>query len=203
MGNGSSLNDVDLDLMAGEESYACNSINRIYDRTSWRPTRIFWGDLYNSDNYEDILHHIYSDYDSYLSQRVADQLAPDHPVLSNVSTYDICSEHLSKNPPVDYHTHQGMYCRYGGTLQVALSHALDEGYDLIYLVGVDLGHNYFDPDYQRIPATQEHHDRSTTMWAYMHGLARLYCDKRGVRIYNATAGGQLEAYERVDFDRLF
>lgn len=33
--------------------------------------------------------------------------------------------------------------------------------------------------------------------------ARKYADAHGIKIYNATRGGKLEVFERVDFDSLF
>jgi hypothetical protein len=221
---------MNLDLMTGEESFATNRINRIYNRTTWRPTRVFWGDCYNSRNEEDILHHVRAGYDCYFRQRVVDQLTGllrvgnashlpqewETKVLprlpAQVSTYNLCLEHLKGNPPPAIHSHaaQNIYCRHGGTLQVALAHAIEEHYNPIYLIGVDLGlsadhreTNYFDPDYQIFPPKQPQQDSANTMWAYMHGLARVFCDEIGVEIYNAGIGGQLEAYERVNFVDLF
>lgn len=33
--------------------------------------------------------------------------------------------------------------------------------------------------------------------------AKKHCDARGIRVYNATRGGKLEVFPRVDFDTLF
>ena len=33
--------------------------------------------------------------------------------------------------------------------------------------------------------------------------AKLYADEHGIKIYNATRGGRLEVFERVDFDSVF
>ena len=33
--------------------------------------------------------------------------------------------------------------------------------------------------------------------------AKKYADSHGIRIYNATRGGKLEVFERIDFDSLF
>ena len=33
--------------------------------------------------------------------------------------------------------------------------------------------------------------------------AKYYADRHGIKIYNATRGGKLEVFERVDFDSLF
>ncbi|UHA57891.1 hypothetical protein KDJ21_013425 [Metabacillus litoralis] len=34
-------------------------------------------------------------------------------------------------------------------------------------------------------------------------VAKKYADKNNIKIYNATRGGKLEVFERVDFDKLF
>lgn len=38
-------------------------------------------------------------------------------------------------------------------------------------------------------------------WNYQ--AARRYAETHGIKIYNATRGGELEVFERVDFDSLF
>ena len=35
---------------------------------------------------------------------------------------------------------------------------------------------------------------------YAYSVAKKYLDKRGVKVYNATRGGCLEVFPRVDFD---
>jgi hypothetical protein len=34
-------------------------------------------------------------------------------------------------------------------------------------------------------------------------MVRRVCDALGVQVYNATVGGKLEVFPRVDYDRLF
>ena len=36
-----------------------------------------------------------------------------------------------------------------------------------------------------------------------YDYARKYADSNGIKIYNATRGGCLEAFQRVNFDSLF
>ena len=33
--------------------------------------------------------------------------------------------------------------------------------------------------------------------------AKRFCDEHGIKIYNATRGGKLEVFPRVDFDEVF
>ncbi len=38
---------------------------------------------------------------------------------------------------------------------------------------------------------------------YAFNVAKEYADQNGVKIYNATRGGMLESFERIDLDSLF
>ena len=37
----------------------------------------------------------------------------------------------------------------------------------------------------------------------MHTHAKEWCDEHGIQVLNASMGGELEVYPRVDFDSLF
>ena len=215
--------DTNLDLLVGETSYACNSINRIYPKTVWRPSRIFWGDMVRNETYPDIIAHFAEDYEIYMRGIVVDQLMGNHERIKaipgplvippSVRTYDVCAIHRHKPEliPDTWSPHfdePGLYCKFGGTLQMALQHAVEEGYPNIYLVGVDLGLtlggiNHFEDYPTKGESKQDAIDRCNHYWLVAHELARIYIDKHHIRLLNATVGGQLEAYERVDFDRLF
>jgi hypothetical protein len=52
-----------------------------------------------------------------------------------------------------------------------------------------------DKDKLYIPNTE----KSTLTYVAM----KEQCEKREIRVYNATRGGKLEVFERVDFDLLF
>ena len=92
------------------------------------------------------------------------------------------------------------------------------GFSEIYLIGVDhhfhISQNnkgeivvdnsvkdYFSDKYNEdkanlyIPNTE----KSTMTYVAM----KAHCDKRGIRVFNATRGGKLEVFSRVDFDTLF
>ena len=43
----------------------------------------------------------------------------------------------------------------------------------------------------------------TAQVSLAYKAARKYADAHGIKIYNATRGGKLEVFERVDFDSLF
>ena len=44
---------------------------------------------------------------------------------------------------------------------------------------------------------------SQTTWYREFLAARRFGEKHGIEIYNATRGGHLEIFKRVDFDKIF
>ena len=84
-----------------------------------------------------------------------------------------------------------------------------ERYDEIVVVGTDLGYgdgatvNHFVPGYAPVDSyTGEQARWFNHVLDYAHGLAERECARRGVGILNATVGGQLGAYPRVDIKTL-
>ncbi|MCK5617555.1 hypothetical protein KAR91_87635 [Candidatus Pacearchaeota archaeon] len=66
-----------------------------------------------------------------------------------------------------------------------------EEYGPIYLIGCDLGTDHFDPDYGYWNEMPEDEAKRTQI--HMHEIIN-----SEVEVYNATVGGELEVYERVD-----
>ncbi len=138
-----------------------------------------------------------------------------HKSPAHVHTYKYCTEHSPNRPdPTSWRgdSEEGVYCKFGGTFQVALMHGVEEGFNPIYVVGADLGitpggmletRNHFSTDYQVQPYDQRKADGKNRAYALAHSMARTYAEERGVEIINAGIGGQLEAYKRVDFETLF
>jgi hypothetical protein len=95
------------------------------------------------------------------------------------------------------------------------------GFKEIYLVGMDHDYkiphtasvsgetitsnaddeNHFHPDYfgKGKKWHDPHLDRVERNYAYLENISNIF----GVKIYNATVGGKLEVFERVDFESLF
>jgi hypothetical protein len=58
-----------------------------------------------------------------------------------------------------------------------------------YLDGKELNKDYYPP--------------SLDNQFLAYSAAKKFADENGIKIYNATRGGKLEVFERVDFDSLF
>lgn len=97
-----------------------------------------------------------------------------------------------------------MYCDHGTSLNVAIQLAVKKGFKVVYLLGCDMGyqdtgtsHFYRDNPKSRLAAEQVNANI-----LHAHSVIKKECKERGVEIYNATIGGELETYERVDLCQL-
>jgi hypothetical protein len=119
---------------------------------------------------------------------IREMVACDH----NFTHYD------DEDAPTDWHL--PLLCTYGSTVQVGIQLAKQEGYSPIYLVGCDLGYgngqDHFDDGYigNRGEFLREAKYANGDNVA-AHEVAQ---NSSSVPIYNATIGGDLEVYERVD-----
>ena len=103
----------------------------------------------------------------------------------------------------------------GSTSYIMLQMAVNMGFKEIYFLGMDndfpvivkhdgtviidekIKHHFYED--QKLRLTTYNKDMFEAEYEY----ARDYCKNKGVSIYNATRGGKLEVFERVDFDSLF
>ena len=95
-----------------------------------------------------------------------------------------------------------------------LQQAVRENYNPIYLVGADIGYvgrdglgeadpDHFDPRYNTRWASKERAVIDNDTQIDMHQHAKAWCDERNIQVLNASLGGSLEVYPRVDFGSLF
>ena len=222
VGNGPSLRDTDLDLMRGEVSFGLNRVHLHYPHTDWRPAHWVYTDVQDSPGeqwLEDILLHTQQGYHCFVWSNLATMVElrrhrtepwePD----KTVRYIQLCSEHVamdidSPGRPASWHL--PTLCKFGTGAAVALQLAAIAGYNPIYLVGMDLGFtedgpNHFTGDYgvedKRLAMSGA--DRKNATHVYAHRLAMMYTGYMGIEIINATVGGELEVYPRVDYGGLF
>ena len=215
LANGPSLNLTDVDRLSGEASIASNAVFLLFERKRFRPTYY---------TIEDVL---------VAEDRAAEAAAlegcwkifPD-----DVRRFIPADERtVYVNFPRQYEggprfSDDGLRCMYwGGTvtfMNMQLAYYL--GASEIYLIGFDHAYskpdvrdavdgyvitsqtrdaNHFDPRY--FGPGYRWHDPNVERMERAYRVAKAFFDERGVRVFNATAGGQLEVFPRVDFDSLF
>ena len=110
-------------------------------------------------------------------------------------------------------------CYWGGTVSMLnLQLAYYLGCNPIYMIGFDHSYrvppdltshiihsdsddvNHIHPDY--FGKGYRWHDPMVERMERAYRVARGFFDAHGVRVYNATAGGRLEVFERVDFEKV-
>lgn len=223
IGNGPSLTAADLEKIRGEKSFATNRIYLMYDKTEWRPTYFICQDrqLVRSlfDFYSKCKEKVFLGYHALYEYGIN---------LPNVDYF--LTDNRDANRLVsrlDFSEDVSSYVIDGGSVTYsAIQMAAYMGFKEIYLLGVDhnfshtldknrriVKHNdvkedYFDSRYK--DAFKQFEEKGKIYAAPDKELMDLafeaskkYCDENGIVIKNATRGGKLEIFERVDFDSLW
>lgn len=216
VGNGPSLRAEDLQKLheKGITTFGTNRIFKIFDQTDWRPTYYVSEDV-------NILRGVQKEVSALRAEKkfipvnlkwyedieIADA---DYFFLDYNGEYP---ESLGLSVDIPH----SVRCRSTVTA-TCLQLAIYMGYSQIYLIGVD--HNFakmidkdgnvivdnsiqsnFLANYQSdIPDLGFGIDAATEAYLNVEQLSR---KMKTFRVYNATRGGKLEVYERVDFDSVF
>ena len=209
IGHGPSLKASDLDILESNNviTFSMNLTYKLFDKTEWRP------DYYVAMDRRTLDRHSYFKWEENTKRKC---------FVADISE-KFWRENQSENN-IKYHSVRNMNAReerfsrdvsrrvyYGTTVTYdCLQIAAYMGFKYIYLLGMDLVpykqgdksavqyHNFFEVERQ---------DKKPQMWidkilrSYL--CAKRYADAHGIQIYNATRGGYLEIFERVDFDELF
>ena len=213
IGNGPSLTVEDLERLKSEYTFAANRIYEIFSLTDWRPWAYLAVDKkFVSANCE-IIRQIPCQWKVISYEAGVDTTDWDHtiqvhggclnfPIDRGKANYSYIQEDLTK----------GFSNGYTVTF-AAIQLAIYMGFTEIYLLGIDFNYSVYLDKKGRVK-TQNAQDYfygkklnnisiqvlEPTRYAYQ--VSRQYCDKHGIVIRNATRGGKLEEFERVDFDSI-
>jgi len=210
IGTGPSLTVEDLELLKDEITFGSNRIFEIFTRTSWRPTYYINQDYKLIEKYQEEIksvecRHVFLPLDAKHFFGLDDKIS--YFVLRHKDFYP---------RDADFSTHinrfmgQGFTVTYG-TIQMAYY----MGFSEVYLLGID--HNYsISLNEKGVPVMKDNvQDYFAGSKASNKGLnlprvvestmaymtARKFADAHpGFDVFNATRGGKLEAFERVNLD---
>ena len=213
---GPSLRLTDLEKLNRNHEF-CLSVNSIFtcfNETEWRPDQYIVMDVGAVERYENyfkkmnvrqkFIGDVSIDFDY-------DNLTNEFYIFHSIFTKDtlekgLISEDFSK------------YVYNSGTVTATCFQlAMYEGFEEIYLLGCDC--SYFENGDKHFKISQEIKEEEDVLRG-KYGVAateikmlqyhinayrkiKKYADSKGIKIYNATRGGYLEVFERVDFDKLF
>jgi len=220
MGNGPSLNHMNLNLLTYEYVWGSNRCYLLFDRIEWRPKfyvamdkRVVPDNREQINNLPGLLPSTLFFYP--VEFRRKDILRS----FSNVYWYDEKPLRLDMNklPEGTFSTDaaNGVFASFTVTIS-ALQLAVYLGFNPIYLIGCDTSYsrqvsinvddsypdrltatdnndrNHFDPGYYGLG--KKYHEPHVARMLFHYHEARLVCEASGVNIYNATVGGNLEEY---------
>jgi hypothetical protein len=232
IGNGPSLARTPLDQLQGEHTFAMNRIALLYDKVNWRPSFFVCTttNVARAEWRKDILRTISLGIPSFVLDELKGYVEPHSNVIYINCTHG--NEVVSYAPDEwwSYDVSQRV-CKFGSSMLVALQIAVYMGFNPIYLIGCDLGFrrpssklssnrliskalrrltgqqsilardpNHFDPGYGTPGLAPEKLDMNMLA---AHNLALRATKQIGVQIYNATLGGELEVYPRVELAHVF
>lgn len=215
VGNGPSLTLSDLEAIRGEYSFCCNRIYLIFDRTNWRPTYYFVTDnVFSGQPLAEIKAAfpgvIFTNHAFHGARQGEERL---------VYAYTLAREdYFVHGDPLEYYVSSQ-----ATVMTYMIEMAIYMGFQTIYLLGVDSsnsfapnsGHfsnGYYDRDMMRLERRRTKLLASDGKQLTIEGLGRYrqerstraytqlreYADRHGVKIFNATRGGHLEVFDRVD-----
>lgn len=222
LGNGPSLNRVDLACLRGESSFGVNSIFLMTRMNGFRPTYYVVEDnLVFSENKADI--DAYEGVTKILPRAYAEQLT----CRDECHVFDMDTSFYNRSDPATYAVPQfntspdpHFYCGQSVTY-INLQLAYYMGFREVVLIGMDFSYtkpptheqqgnhirsqgddpNHFHKDYFGKGKTWKDPRLGRVLRSYMR--AKFEFESAGGRIVNATPGGELELFPRVPFESLF
>lgn len=211
LGTGPSLRLEDIERLSNEDTIGLNTIYTIYNRTSWRPRYYMMaeygglkilskaGDFANMNDFaKDRI------FMNYLMRK---ELRFEKSVFFHYCWLDHYYNYGSLKWKEQANMLLGCYDFYSMT-PVAVLMAIYLGYDEIYLLGVDCNYagdklNFERPDaLKKFQFSKDMALRTNYLQNEGYKALNEVVKHQGVKVFNATRGGLLEVFPRVNFDDL-
>ncbi len=217
VGNGPSLKVADLDRIKNEFSFGSNRVYELFEKTKWRPTYYIATDPNFLDREGDRLPDLTADkiFLNYSHRKKIKNVNKKVLYLNSRLDYFSLKKYSKRNisisTDVSHHVSMGYTVTY-----IAIQLALYMGFSEIILIGMD--HSYskivdsngvFHYKENVVDHVFDDHSGSYLVFQYLEGtnfaysLANIESQNRGVEILNATRGGKLEIFKRIQFEDLF
>ena len=216
VGNGPSLNKTNLELLKNEYTFGANLIFLMTEINGFRSTFYMIEDSHvASDNLDRIW-----EYD-HIMKFTPSQYRRFYSDMSGVIFYPLdLSGYRLNRPKFSADCSDHIYCG-GSVTYISLQLAFYMGFSEVYLIGVDFEYekpnhvevhgntwvsmgpdpNHFHPEY--FGHGRKWHDPKLDKVAESYKLAKQTFEQSDRVLKNATIGGKLEIFERVDYDLLF
>lgn len=206
--NGPSLRMEDLNRLSDnkEITFGMNRIYMLFDRTQWRPTFYLVQD-------PTIIRSCFNEINERVTQSIKFVKVPGEPKydLPNSIYFDVDYTKADKGLIPDFYDGaKYTFADANSVSYTALQLAVYMGFSEIYLIGADCNYSKDNktinaesyPDKRMYDAKKVGNSPRMEYTFLGYEVAKKYAESHGIKIYNATRGGKLEVFERVNFDTL-
>ena len=208
---GPSLRLADVEKLSNEVTIGVNSIYRLYDKTTFRPMYYTVLDEAAQKKTEENIekYNRLSTSGTFMNDLRRIKIAGINyiPYCYQNHWFKLGDNKFDYSENLKYCTDLlwGLYDKYTIT-NAAIELAIYMGCKEIFLIGVDCNYTgpqvHFDTtDDEEITQDIAYHTQKAMVMGFR--FIERETKKRGIHIYNATRGGMLEEFDRVDFDSLF
>lgn len=221
VGNGPSLNKCDLSLLQNEYSFAVNGIFYKTEEMGYKPNFYMVEDNHVVADNLAAINKYQCDYKFFPANYRNLIRADDSTIFipADLGFYrehhpSYCIPRFTKNLPMEIFAGQSVTI-----MQLQLAYHL--GFSQVYLIGMDFSYdlpkstvvdgvnytsqeddvNHFHPDY--FGKGKKWHDPKLDRVMMCYEKCKTEFEADGRKIYNATVGGKLELFDRVDYTSLF
>ncbi|CAD5962153.1 UDP-N-acetylglucosamine--peptide N-acetylglucosaminyltransferase [Planktothrix tepida] len=223
VGNGPSLNLHDLRLLESEITFGVNGIFYKTDEMGFKPTfyvvedkAVMRDNVDRINQYKGVIKIFPTDYYDLIDDDNKDSVIW---FKMNQGYYEGKSPNF-RVPRFSTDSSERVFCGQTVTF-INLQLAYFMGFSEVYLIGMDFSYqvpqttiinggvylstgddpNHFHPQY--FGSGKTWHDPKLDRVERAYKLARLVYESSNIKLYNATFGGKLEVFERVDYNALF
>lgn len=209
IGNGPSLRVEDLEKLNNEISFGTHRIYDIFDNTEWRPTYYCAQDTELICKSSKEINRM-----DIKNKFIAVNKFQKYPKIKKSIYINLfLNEFYPELPEFSKDITKGIFEGYTVSY-MCLQIAMYMGFKEIYLLGID--HNYSvtlkpNGELEINDQLKDHFSEKDKLanipQLYKSTLAyesaKKYAEANGIKIFNATRGGKLETFERVNFDEIF
>ncbi len=221
IGNGPSLTVEDLNLLKNQKSFSCNRINMILGKTEWEPYYYTFTDSLMASTFFNEVYKMKKQKMFVAVSNTSYSSLKEHFNKDCIFLRSYYGKEKNRLPKYSFDLEEKLF-QHGTVTYANIQLATYMGFKNIFLIGVDhnfgiskqrdgsielnqelIGNDHFDQNYYN----SVEHKKDTPVNVYemteAYLSAKKNCDEKGVNIYNATRGGKLEVFPRVNLDELF
>lgn len=212
IGNGPSLDSVDLSLFKNCITFAVNRIHLLYDSTDWRPTYFVIED-FDEENWSKMASEAYwhsqQGYECWYREDIRDE-NPHLTWSDNVHFFPKCEPPHPRDNEKGFgddrrRWHLPEICVVGGSGMVSIQLAILKGYNPLYLVGHDgnykLGQGSNFEGYKPGGYGKEWYvQQRNRLMGQAHDACWHWCQEHDIEIYQTNPNSAFPQYPTVDIN---